>query len=51
MLVGYVSDERYVAIEGVAFEFIRGGVSVETHSRASGAVMSSISVPSGNFAW
>jgi N,N-dimethylformamidase len=38
MLVGYVSDERYVAIEGVALEFIRNGVSVAVASRASGAV-------------
>ena len=34
MLVGYVSDERFVAIEGVALEFIRNGVSIAVTSRA-----------------
>ena len=42
MLVGYVSDERYVAIEGVALEFIRNGVSEAVTSRASGAVYADI---------
>jgi N,N-dimethylformamidase len=41
-LVGYVSDESHVAIEGATLEFIRGEgegrTSVEAHSRASGAV-------------
>ena len=41
-LIGYVSDEWHVAIEGAALEFIRGEgperVSVEAHSRASGAI-------------
>src|SRR5262245_46496940 len=38
MLVGYVSDERYLALAGVLLEFQRDGVSVEARSRASGAV-------------
>lgn len=42
MLVGYVSDERYVAIEGVALEFIRNGISEAVTSRASGAVYADI---------
>lgn len=42
MLVGYVSDERYVAIEGVSFEFIRGEVSIAAQSRVSGAVYAEI---------
>lgn len=42
MLVGYVSDERYVALPGVMFEFQREGESVEARSRASGAVHAEI---------
>ena len=38
MLIGYVSDERYVALEDVAVEILGDGVSVGTHSRASGAI-------------
>jgi hypothetical protein len=38
MLVGYVSDERYVALADVLLEFEREGTSVEARSRASGAV-------------
>ncbi len=38
MLVGYVSDERYTALADVLLEFEVGGPSVETRSRASGAV-------------
>jgi N,N-dimethylformamidase len=38
MLVGYVSDERYVAIPDVLFEFENAQGSFETRSRASGAV-------------
>lgn len=41
MLVGYVSDERYVALPDVLLEFedrARPGASVEARSRASGAV-------------
>ena len=42
MLVGYVSDERYVALAGVLLEFERDGTSVEARSRASGAVYADV---------
>ena len=38
MLIGYVSDERYVAVPEVLCEFIGAGGSCEARSRASGAV-------------
>ena len=38
MLVGYVSDEMYVAVPGARVEFTGDGTSIEAHSRASGAV-------------
>ncbi len=38
MLIGYVSDERYVALPDVQLEFEGRGGSVEVRSRASGAV-------------
>ena len=39
MLIGYVSDERYLALSGVALEFVDGGGrSWEARSRATGAV-------------
>lgn len=38
MLIGYLSDERYVAVPDVLLEFENGEVSVEARSRASGAV-------------
>ena len=38
MLIGYVSDERYVALPDTLLEFERDGLSVEARSRASGAV-------------
>src|SRR5207237_7642245 len=38
MLVGFVSDERYVALADVLLEFQRDGLSIEARSRASGAV-------------
>jgi N,N-dimethylformamidase len=38
MLIGYVSDERYVALPGTLLEFLGEGGSVEARSRASGAV-------------
>ncbi|HEY7310584.1 MAG TPA: carboxypeptidase-like regulatory domain-containing protein [Gemmataceae bacterium] len=38
MIIGYVSDERYVALPDVLLEFIQGGESWEVRSRASGAV-------------
>ncbi|MFN0052296.1 MAG: N,N-dimethylformamidase beta subunit family domain-containing protein [Planctomycetales bacterium] len=47
MLIGYVSDERYVAIPDVLIEFEGGGLSVETRSRASGAVHAD--VPPGDY--
>ncbi len=42
MLVGYVSDERYVALADVQLEFEAGGTSVEARSRASGAVYADV---------
>ncbi len=42
MLVGYVSDERYVALADVLIEFESAAGSVETRSRASGAVYADI---------
>jgi len=38
MLIGYVSDDRYLALPDVLLEFRRDDLSVETRSRASGAV-------------
>src|SRR5262249_40399935 len=38
MLIGYVSDDRYLALPDVLLEFRRDDVSVETRSRASGAI-------------
>ena len=42
MLVGYVSDERYIALDGVRFEFESSAGSMEAHSRATGAVYADI---------
>jgi len=42
MKIGYVSDEKYVAIPDVMLEFISGDTSVQTHSTASGAVYAEI---------
>jgi hypothetical protein len=42
MLVGYVSDERYVALADVLFEFEDRASSVTARSRASGAVYADI---------
>lgn len=49
MLIGYVSDERYLALCDVALEFVssRGGDSVEIRSRASGAVYADL--PGGEY--
>ncbi|MDB5306220.1 MAG: dmfA2 [Gemmataceae bacterium] len=48
MLIGYVSDERYVALPDVALEFIDPhGNSWEARSRASGAVH--IDLPAGGY--
>ena len=48
MVIGYVSDERYVALADVALEFLddRGG-SWATHSRASGSVH--LALPPGDY--
>jgi N,N-dimethylformamidase len=42
MLIGYVSDERYVALTDVLLEFESKARSVETRSRASGAVYADV---------
>jgi len=47
MLVGYVSDERYVALADVALEFISEGASYEARSRATGAVY--VDLPPGGY--
>jgi len=48
MLIGYVSDERYVALSDVLLEFINDrGESWETRSRASGAVY--LAAPLGEY--
>jgi hypothetical protein len=48
MLIGYVSDERYVALPDVLLEFLdAGGGSWETRSRASGAVH--LDLPPGRY--
>jgi len=47
MLVGYVSDERYVALPDVLLEFENAEYSVEARSRASGAVH--VDLPPGDY--
>ena len=47
MLIGYVSDERYVALPDVLLEFVRDGRSIEARSRATGAVYAE--VPPGQY--
>ncbi|MCO6458832.1 MAG: carboxypeptidase regulatory-like domain-containing protein [Pirellulaceae bacterium] len=47
MLVGYVSDERYVALPDVLLEFENERVTAETRSRASGAVH--VELPAGTY--
>src|SRR5690348_9867148 len=42
MLIGYVSDERYVALAGVEVEIIDSSASLATRSRASGAIHAEI---------
>jgi len=42
ILVGYVSDEKYVALPGVLLEFQHDGRSVEARSRATGAVYAAV---------
>jgi len=43
MLIGYVSDERYVALPDVLLEFEQDGESLEARSRATGAVVADLS--------
>jgi hypothetical protein len=47
MLIGYVSDERFVALSDVLIEFENDTLSIETRSRASGAVHAEI--PPGDY--
>jgi hypothetical protein len=48
MLIGYVSDERYVALPDVALEFLTAkGESFEARSRASGAVYADVPSDAG----
>src|SRR5947208_1112050 len=42
MLLGYVSDERYVALAGVDVELVGARESVAARSRASGAIYAEI---------
>jgi hypothetical protein len=42
MLIGYVSDERYVALPDVLFEFFDGKRRIGTRSTVSGAVEAEI---------
>lgn len=42
LLVGYVSDQRYVALPDALLEFERDGRSVEARSRATGAVYADV---------
>ena len=50
MLIGYVSDERYVALPDVLLEFLDSqGNSWETRSRASGAVLLRLDLPPGEY--
>ncbi len=47
-LIGYVSDERYVALAGVTLEFVNAaGASWEARSRATGAVY--LDLPDGDY--
>ena len=47
MLVGYVSDERYVVLPGVQIEFENEDIQQEVRSTASGAVRADI--PPGRY--
>ena len=42
MLIGYVSDERYVALPDTQVELENDQISIEVRSRASGAVHADI---------
>tara|TARA_R110002096_G_scaffold101547_9_gene224594 strand:- start:14120 stop:15727 length:1608 start_codon:yes stop_codon:yes gene_type:complete len=46
MLIGYVSDELFVAIPSTTIEFQSDSQSVETHSRASGAIYADLAAGS-----
>jgi N,N-dimethylformamidase len=41
-LIGYVSDENYVALPDALLEFQNGGASIETRSRATGAIYANV---------
>lgn len=43
MLIGYVSDERYVALPDAQVELVRGCESLEVRSRASGSIHAEVS--------
>ena len=43
MLVGYVSDERYLAVSDCALLFEQGSVSIQARSLANGAVYADLS--------
>ena len=43
MLIGYVSDERYVAIPDVLLEFVNESGSYEARSRATGTIYADLS--------
>ncbi len=43
MLVGYLSDERYLAISDCAILFEQGSVSIQARSLANGAVYADLS--------
>ena len=42
MIIGYVSDERYIALHDVQFEIANENLHVETRSRATGEVFADI---------
>ena len=44
MLVGYVSDERYLAVSDCALLFEQGSVSIQARSLANGAVYADLSL-------
>src|SRR5438874_851346 len=47
MLIGHVSDERYVALPHVLLEFENAGAAFEARSRATGAVYDDL--PAGDY--
>jgi len=42
MLIGYVSDERYIALHDVQFEIASATLHIETRSRATGEIFADI---------